>query len=88
MNSAFFDAIVEQIISLQKANEHITPTVNDIYDVFSTKFPLFKTATNEQYKCVREMIIKFNKLILEKKMSLKEATINILWSIVESCKIL
>lgn len=88
MNSAFFDILVEQITSVQKSNEHITPTVNDIYDVFSSKFPLFKTATTQQYKCIREMIIKFNKLILEKKMSLKEATINILWSIVEDCKIL
>lgn len=81
------DSIVEEIQNLQKENEHITPTVNDIYDVFSSNFSKIKSATPTEYKCIRNTIVKFNKLIIEKKMSLKEAIINILWSIVEECKI-
>ncbi len=82
-----FEEICVQIVALQKENQHITPTVNDIYDVLASKFSRFRTTTQIQYKCIRDTIVKFNKLILEKKMNLKEAVVNIVYSIVEECKV-
>lgn len=79
--------ICTQIEEIQKENQHITPTLNDIYLVLSSNFHNIVRSNQKQYKCVREVIIRFNKLLLEKKMSLEVTVVNILQAIVDECKL-
>ena len=51
-----------------------------------SKLDALRFYERDGYECMRERIIRFNKLVLEKKMTLKEAVLNALKAIAEECK--